>query len=104
MHSVCEQTKLASVTGSPGVTQFMGEEKGSFPSFMQMFIKNSSQSYHAHIQYCKSLCLSMDEMLKNMLPWHVAQVMRETAGCKAFLPTDRQKQPASGQCLSQRGI
>lgn len=28
----------------------------------------------------------MDEMLKNMLPWHVAQVMRETAACKAFLP------------------
>lgn len=98
VHSVCEQTKLASVTGSPVVTAYGTGER--FPSFMQMFMKNSSRSYHTHIQYCKSLCLSMDEMLKNILPWHVAQVTRETAGCKAFLHTDRQKQPASGQFLS----
>lgn len=76
--------------------QLMGQEEGLFPSFMQMFTQVSI----VHIQCCKSLCSSMDSMLKNMLPWHMAPATRETAGCKAFLPTDRQKRSASGQCLS----
>lgn len=42
-----------------------------------------------HIQCCRSLCSSMDGMQKNMLPWHIVPAVRETAGCKAFLPTGR---------------